>query len=148
MFQSTQNVSWPKKDGSPSFLKHLGPFGCIETAILSENAKCCKSGFRQFFYSQTYTGKTVQKWSCFRIFHTPWYVQGVWKIVKSDIFLVQFCCVSLGTFEYFFGRLAFLSYFFVVLILKIKKKYFFLMKFTHQYQLLWHIFFPDFWFDV
>ena len=69
--------------------------------------------FHQFFYSQTYTAKMVQNLISFGIFHTKLYVCDVWKIEKNDICLVKFCCVSLGTFEYFFGRLAFLSYFFL-----------------------------------
>jgi len=35
MVLSIQSVSWPKRDGSYSFLRHLGPFGCITTAIKS-----------------------------------------------------------------------------------------------------------------
>ena len=36
-------------DGSPSFLKHLGPFGCIETAILSKTPNVVNLGFINFF---------------------------------------------------------------------------------------------------
>ena len=39
-------MSWPKRDGSYSFLMHLGPFGCITTVIFSENAILSKPGFR------------------------------------------------------------------------------------------------------
>ena len=39
-------MTWPKRDGSYSFLMHLGPFGCITTAIFSENAILSKPGFR------------------------------------------------------------------------------------------------------
>ena len=39
-------MSWPKRDGSYSFLMHLGPFGCITTAIFSENAILSKPGSR------------------------------------------------------------------------------------------------------
>ena len=39
-------MSWPKRDGIYSFLRHLGPFGCIKTAIFSENANSSKTGFQ------------------------------------------------------------------------------------------------------
>ena len=39
-------MTWPKRDGSYSFLMHLGPFGCITTVIFSENAILSKPGFR------------------------------------------------------------------------------------------------------
>ena len=105
-------MSWPKRDGSPSFLKHLGPFGCIETAILNENAKSWKSRFHHFFRSRISTDQTVQKYWVFRIFHTPLYVQGVWKILKTQYFctvwsveILDFCFSFLAGRDFFFEKI-------------------------------------------
>ena len=47
MVSSTQSVSLPKRDGTYSFLRHLVPFGCIKTAIFSENAILSKTGLEE-----------------------------------------------------------------------------------------------------
>ena len=89
-------MSWPKKDGSPSFLKHLGPFRCIEPAIVSENAKSWTSRFHQFFRSRTSTDQTVQRNWLLWIFHRPWIYKGLWKIAKNQSHLVKFGCGNPG----------------------------------------------------
>ena len=43
MLLSTQSVSRPKRNSIYSFLRHLGPLGCITTAIFSENPSCSKT---------------------------------------------------------------------------------------------------------
>ena len=67
-FSSIQSVSRPKKGGSYSFLRHLGPFGCITTAIFSENINLTKAGFQE----KITQGKSQTTWCNFQmIWHFP-----------------------------------------------------------------------------
>ena len=98
MVYSNQSVSWPKRDGIYSFMRHLGPFGCIKTAIFSENDNLSKTGFWETIYTHTYTEYWVQFLNGFAIFHTLQGTHEVWKIAKKLSPLVKFGCVSVKKF--------------------------------------------------
>ena len=95
-------MSWPKRDGSHSFLMHLGPFGCITTAIFSENAILSKTRFEKKIHTKTSTDNWVQFDEVLAIFHTPQGTQGVWKIAKKPNPIVKFGCGSDCINQYFF----------------------------------------------
>ena len=95
-------MSWPKRDGSYSFLMHLGPFGCITTAIFSENAILSKTRFEKKIPLKISTAHLVQFDEVLAIFHTPQGTQGVWKIAKKPNHIVKFACGSLRINLYFF----------------------------------------------
>ena len=71
-------------------MRHLGPFGCIKTAIFSENANLSKTGFQEKNYTANSTGHQVQFLNGFAIFHKPQHTQGLWKIAKKPNPLVKF----------------------------------------------------------
>ena len=93
---------WPKRDGIYSFLRHLGPFGCITTAIYSENANSSKTRSEEKIPMKTSTAHLVQFFEVFAIFHTWGYTQEVWKIAKKPNHIVKFACGSLRINLYFF----------------------------------------------
>ena len=93
---------WPKRDGIYSFLMHLGPFGCITTAIFSENAILSKTRFEKKIYTIASTDNWVQFDEVLAIFHTPQGTQGVWKIAKKHNPIVKFGCGSDCINQYFF----------------------------------------------
>ena len=95
-------MSWPKRDGSYSFLMHLGPFGCITTAIFSQNAILSKTRFEKKIYTIVSTDNWVQFDEVLAIFHTPQGTQGVWKIAKKPNHIVKFACGNLRINLYFF----------------------------------------------
>ena len=95
-------MSWPKRDGSHSFLMHLGPFGCITTAIFSENAILSKTRFEKKIPLKISTAHLVQFDEVLAIFHTPQGTQGVWKIAKKPNHRAKFGCGSLRINLYFF----------------------------------------------
>ena len=88
-------------------MRHLGPFWCIKTAIFSENDNLSKTGFREKFYTHTYTEYWVQLLSGFVIFHTPLGTHEVWKIAKKRSPIGKFGCVSVRKFAYFFQKMRF-----------------------------------------
>ena len=100
-------MSWPNRDGYYSFLMHLGPFGCIATAIFSENAILSKIRLEEKNSFHTSTAHPVQFSELLAIFHTPWGVQEVWKIAKKHNPLVKFCCGSVEKKLYFFQKIGF-----------------------------------------
>ena len=71
----------------------FGAIWCIKTAIFSENDNLSKTGFREKFYTHTYTEYWVQFLNGFAIFHTPQGTHEVWKIAKKPNPLVKFGCV-------------------------------------------------------
>ena len=73
-------------------MRHLGPFGCIKTAIFSENANLSKTGFQEKNHTIASTDHQVQFFKGFAIFHKPQHTQGLWKIAKKDIPIVKFGC--------------------------------------------------------
>ena len=85
-------MSWPKRDGIYSFLRHLGPFGCIKTAIFSENANLSKTRFQEKNYTIVSTDHLVQFLNGFAIFHTCQGTHEVWKIAKKPNHIVKFGC--------------------------------------------------------
>ena len=111
-------MSCPKRDGIYSFLRHLGPFGCIKTAIFSENANTSKTRFQEKKYSHASTDHQVQFLNGFAIFHTPQGTQGVWKIAKKSNHIAKFCCGSVRKLPYFFQKI---RYFFSKNCKKYKK---------------------------
>ena len=100
-------MSWPNRDGYYSFLMHLGPFGCIATAIFSENAILSKTRLEEKNSFHTSTAHPVQFSELLAIFHTPWGVQEVWKIAKKHNPIVKFCCGSVEKKLYFFQKIGF-----------------------------------------
>ena len=95
-------MSWPKRDGIYSFLRHLGAFGCITTVIFSENANLSKTSFGKKIYTIASTDNWVQFDEVLAIFHTPQGTQGVWKIAKKPNHIVKFACGNLRINLYFF----------------------------------------------
>merc|ERR1712020_48332 len=83
---------------------HLGPFGCITTAIFSENAILSKTRFEKKIHTKTSTDYWVQFDEVLAIFHTPQGTQGVWKIAKKPNHIVKFGCGSLRINLYFFSE--------------------------------------------
>ena len=100
-------MSWPNRDGYYSFLMHLGPFGCIATAIFSENAILSKTGLEDKKSRHVSTAHPVQFVELLGIFHTPWDVQGVWKIAKKHNPIVKFGCESVTRIAQFFQKMRF-----------------------------------------
>ena len=100
-------MSWPKRDGSYSFLMHLGPFGCITTAIFSENAILSKIRLEEKNSFHTSTAHPVQFFEVFAIFHTWGYTQEVWKIAKKTNPIVKFGCGNDCINAYFFQNFRF-----------------------------------------
>jgi len=85
-------VSWPKRDGSYSFLRHLGPFGCIKTTILSEIANLSKTWILENLDSTVSTDHLDQKKWVFAIFQHNKYTKECWKIAKNQSHLAKFGC--------------------------------------------------------
>ena len=102
-------MSWPKRDGSYSFLRHFGPFGCIKTAIFSENANLSKTQFLENLDSTVSTGQLEQKITLFAIFHQGPGVQGWWKIVKNQSHLAKFGCGNGAILVILFKKMRFFS---------------------------------------
>ena len=100
-------MSWPKGDGSYSFLMHLGPFGCITTAIFSENAILSKTASKDRFYTIIYTDHQVHFRNGFGFFHKPKHTQGLWKIAKKPNHIVKFGCGSVTRIAQFFQKIQF-----------------------------------------
>ena len=73
---------------------HLGPFGCITTAIFSENAILSKTAVQVKKRLAAYAGETVQPTDRFRFFLRNKYVGLRRKNPKNDNCLVKFGCVS------------------------------------------------------
>ena len=86
---------------------HLGPFGCIATAIFSENANLSKTSFEKKIYTIASTDNWVQFDEVLAIFHTPQGTQGVWKIAKKPNPIVKFGCGSDCINQYFFQKIRF-----------------------------------------
>ena len=112
-------MSWPKIGGIYPFMRHLGPFGCIQTAIFSENANLSKTRFQEKNHTIGSTDHQVQFLNGFAIFHTPQGTQGVWKIAKKSNHIAKFCCGSVRKLPYFFQKI---RYFFWKNCKKYKKK--------------------------
>ena len=70
----------------------LGPFGCIKTAIFSENANLSKTRFQEKKYTIVSTDHQVQFLIGFTIFHNPQGTHEVWKIAKKPNPIVKFGC--------------------------------------------------------
>ena len=102
-------MSWPKRDGSYSFLRHLGPFGCIKTAIFSENANLSKTRFLENLDSTVSTGQLEPKMTLLRIFQLFSDTQNSWKIVKNQSHLAKFGCVSGAILVILFKKMWFFS---------------------------------------
>ena len=94
MVWSTQSVSWLERDGIYSFLRYLGPFGCIKTAIFSENANLSKTRFQEKNYTIASTDQLVQFLNGLAIFQRSWHTHGLWKIAKKPNPIVKFGCGS------------------------------------------------------
>ena len=60
-----------KRDGIYSFMMHLGPFGCIKTALFSETAISSKTAFQEKKQSDNYADHQVQILIGFAIFQLP-----------------------------------------------------------------------------
>ena len=102
-------MSWPIRDGSYSFLRHLGPFGCIKTAIFSENANLSKTRFLENLDSTVSTGQLEPKMTLLRIFQLFSDTQNSWKIVKNQSHLAKFGCVRGGILVILFKKMRFFS---------------------------------------
>ena len=106
MVQSTQSVSWPQRDGIYSFLRHLGPFGCITTALFSENANLWILAISGYFTLAASTDQTMQFLDGFLIFLSLPYVGKLRKIKKPSknciVWSVEAAKVK-GTFFGIFG---------------------------------------------
>ena len=100
-------MSWPNRDGYYSFLMHLGPFGCIATAIFSENTYIVKTRFQDWNYVAASRAHLVQFDGGFAIFHTSQGTQEVWKIAKKPNHLAKFGCGSGNILKYFFQKIGF-----------------------------------------
>ena len=72
-----------------------GPFACIITVLCSENPISSKTRLEFIFRLNIYTGHPVQFFGGFAIFHTPWDIQGVWKIAKKHNHIAKFGCVNI-----------------------------------------------------
>ena len=81
---------------------HLGPFGCITTAIFSQNAILSKTRFEKKIYTIVSTDNWVQFDEVLAIFQTPQGTQGVWKIAKKPNPIVKFGCGNDCINQYFF----------------------------------------------
>ena len=95
----------PKRDGIYSFLRHLGPFGCITTAIFSGNAILSKTGSEEKIYTLIYTDHQVPFRNGFGFFHKPQCTEGLWKIAKKPHPIVKFGCVNDCANSYFFQKI-------------------------------------------
>ena len=84
MVKSTQSVSWPKRDSICSFLRHLGPFGCITTALFSENANLWIPAISWHFTLLVSTDQTIEFLDGFLIFLSLPYVGKLRKIKKTS----------------------------------------------------------------
>ena len=114
-------LSRPKRDSIYSFLRHLGPLGCITTEIFSENPSCsnlAKTRFLKKEYSHASTDHQVQFSIGSSIFQRPWHTQGLWKIAKKPNPIVKFGCGNGCVKLYFFQKIRFFSQ----KIVKITKK--------------------------
>merc|ERR1712208_5154 len=94
-------------DGIYSFLRHLGPFGCIKTAIISENANLSKNRFQEKKYTIVSTDHQVQFLNGFAIFHKPQHTQDLWKIAKKPNPIVKFGCGNYCVKLDFFQKMRF-----------------------------------------
>ena len=81
-------------DGSYSFLRHLGPFGCIKTTILSEIANLSKTWILENLDSTASTDHLEQKIRFFAIFQDTACGQHSWKIVNNRLHIAKFGCGS------------------------------------------------------
>merc|ERR1712055_858684 len=102
--------------GIYSFMRHLGPSGCIKTVIFTENANLSKTGFKEKNHTIGSTDHQVQFFNGFAIFHKPQHTQGLWKIAKNHNPLVKFGCATLTVKLDFFQKMRFF-------FKKIRKKY-------------------------
>ena len=78
-------MSRPKRDSIYSFMRHLGSFWCITTALfqnLKSNPKFAKNKFLDRNHVAAYTGHQVQFWSGFAIFDILEGTTDVSKIAK------------------------------------------------------------------
>ena len=75
---SKNSAIWILTYGIYSFLRHLGPSGCITTAISNENANLSKTGSDKNIHTKIYTAHLVQNFEVFTIFHTWGYTQTPW----------------------------------------------------------------------
>ena len=73
---------------------HLGPLGCITTAIFSENAILSKTAVQVKKRLAAYAGETIKLLDRFIIFLSYQYVGLLRKIIKNNICLVKFGCVN------------------------------------------------------
>ena len=73
-------------------MRHFGPFGCIKTAIFSENAKLSKTRFLENLGSTVSTGQLEQKMTLFAIFQNIPGGTDDRKIVKNQSHLAKFGC--------------------------------------------------------
>ena len=117
-------MSWPKRDGSYSFLRHLGPFGCIKTAIFSENANLSKTQFLENLDSTVSTGQLEQKITLFAIFQDVSCGQLSWKIVKNQSHLAKFGCGNGAILVILFKKMWYIFQTSVKKIKKLKKNIF------------------------
>ena len=85
-------MSWPKRDGIYSFLRHLGPFGCIKTAIFSENANLSKTGFQEKNHTKNFTDHQVQFLNGFAVLHTHTHTKHNTTPYPNYIFHVRPSC--------------------------------------------------------
>ena len=75
---------WPKRDGIYSFMMHLGPFGCITTALYSENVNVWIPAISRHFTLPASTDQTMQFLDGFLIFLSLPYVGKLRKIKKPS----------------------------------------------------------------
>ena len=127
MVQSTQSVSWPKRDGIYSFLRHLGPFGCIKTAIFSENANSSKTRFQE---KNILTLPQTRVWRIFgysnifeyfpvRIFIRIIFVSFLW----CEYIRIFICIVFLYEYIRIFVRIVFFRYEYIRIFVCIEISY-------------------------
>jgi len=71
------------RDGSFPFLRHLGPFGCVEPAVFSENSNLSKTRFSENLYSILFPDHLKQKSVLLGIFQQSYDTKPYWKIAKK-----------------------------------------------------------------
>ena len=85
-FKVPKVCPWPKRDGIYSFMMHLWPFGCITTALYSENANLWIPVISWHFTLLVSTDQTIEFLDGFLIFLI------FWTKMKWDTFLKWWYC--------------------------------------------------------
>ena len=90
-----------------SSMRHLGPFGCIKTAIFSENSNLSKNRFLENLDSTVSTGQLEQKMTFLAIFQLFSDTQNSWKIAKNNFFFSSWPVEMVLFWSYFLRKLDF-----------------------------------------